>query len=75
MNVARAEQYIQTLLQPEAKHPRQRKAPDVRLFLSGLCQDLAAIQSAGIAAVSSQQETDREIVLTITIPKKGAGVE
>lgn len=75
MNVARAEQYIQSLLKPEEKPVRLRRAPDVRLFLSGLCQDLAAIQRAGIAAVSSQQETDREIVLTITIPKRAAGEE
>ena len=38
--------------------------------LNTLNQNLALIQSAGIAAVSRQQETDREITLTITIPKQ-----
>lgn len=73
MTVARAEAYIDSLVQ----HPpfptgrsRREKAPDVRVFLSSLSQSLALIQSAGIAAVSRQQETDQEIVLTITIPKQ-----
>ena len=42
----------------------------MRGFLSSLTQSLALIQSAGIAAISHQQETDREITLTITIPKE-----
>ena len=42
----------------------------MRGFLNSLTQSLAQIQSAGIAAISRQQETDREITLTITIPKE-----
>ena len=48
---------------------RRRRPPDIREFLNDLTQSLALIQSAGVAAVSRQQETDREITLTITIPK------
>ena len=38
-------------------------------FLNNLTQSLARIQSAGVPAVSERRETEREIVLTITIPK------
>ncbi len=55
---------------PGCPLPPSPRAPDVRGFLSSLTQSLALIQSAGIAAVSHQQETDREITLTITIPKE-----
>lgn len=70
LTVARTERYIEELLAQTARSPRPPRAPDVRGFLSSLTQSLALIQSAGIAAVSHQQETDREITLTITIPKE-----
>ena len=70
LTVARTERYIEELLAQAAHTPRPPKAPDVRGFLSSLTQSLALIQSAGIAAISHQQETDREITLTITIPKE-----
>ncbi|MFR0733562.1 MAG: hypothetical protein ACLSHU_04525 [Oscillospiraceae bacterium] len=70
LTVARTERYIEELLAQAARSPRPPRAPDVRGFLSSLTQSLALIQSAGIAAVSHQQETDREITLTITIPKE-----
>lgn len=70
LNVSRTERYIEALLTPVQTEPPVKKRPDVRLFLSALSQDLAEIQLAGIAAVSQQQETEREIIFTITIPKK-----
>ncbi len=68
MTVSQTERYISSLL--SAPPPKAMpKAPDIRGFLSALVQELAQIQQSGIAAVSRQEETDREITLTITIPK------
>ena len=65
MSVARTEQYIAGLL--EAPVPDTQ--PDVAAFLRGVNQTLNRIQRSGIAAISERRETDRQIVLTITIPK------
>ena len=66
MNVARAEQYIESLLSQE--DPGTYRA-NVGAFLSRLDQSLARIQLSGISAVSERRETENQIVLTITIPK------
>ena len=66
MSVAKAEQYINSLLQE--KETDTPKA-SVGAFLSYLNQSLARIQLSGISAVSERRETDSQIVLTITIPK------
>ena len=66
MSVARAEQYIESLMtQRQSKQPRA----NVGAFLNSLTQSLARIQSSGIPAVSERRETEDRIVLTITIPK------
>lgn len=66
MSVARTEQYIESLL----ADPRQKQAkPDVSAFLKHVSQTLTRIQLSGIPAISERRETDRQIVLTITIPK------
>ena len=66
MSVARAESYIESLLQK--KNAPARKA-NVGAFLNNLTQSLQKIQLSGIPAVSERRETDSQIVLTITIPK------
>ena len=66
MNVARTEQYIDSLLQE--KTPREKK-PNVGAFIQNLTQALSKIQLSGISAVSERRETENEIVLTITFPK------
>ena len=66
MSVARAEQYIENLLNGQ---DAQQKRANVGAFLSYLNQSLARIQLSGISAVSEKRETDSQIVLTITIPK------
>ena len=66
MGVARAERYIDELLE---QAPVQVKKPNVGAFLNSLSQSLARIQKCGVAAVSERRETDSQIVLTITIPK------
>ena len=66
MSVARTERYIEQLLsERDEKQPRA----NVGAFLNSLNQSLARIQLSGIPAVSERRETDRQIVLTITIPK------
>lgn len=66
MSVARAEQYIENLLDAGDKNnPRA----SVGAFLSYLNQSLARIQLSGISAISERRETESQIVLTITIPK------
>ena len=66
MNVARAEQYIDNLLQNGSAQPER---PNIHAFLRGVTQTLSKIQQSGIAAVSERRETDSQIILTITIPK------
>ena len=66
MSVARAEQYIESLLcAPE----ENRRTTDIRAFLKHVTQTLSRIQQSGIPAVSERRETEDRIVLTITIPK------
>jgi len=65
LTVAQSESYIDALLE---KKPA--KAADVHGFLRRLTQGLNLMQQSGIRAVSQRIETDREIRLTITIPKK-----
>ena len=66
MSVARTEQYIAELLCGQ-----KEKAPKINVgaFLKNINQNLAKIQLSGIPAISERLETDRQIVLTITIPK------
>ena len=66
MSVVRTEQYIASLLQEQENRP---SGVNVRAFLRHLNQSLAKIQLSGVAAVSERRETDKQIVLTITIPK------
>lgn len=72
MTVAQTEQYIDGLL--AAKEPAARPPKfvfrDVRMFLNTLNRNLELIRSAGIACDCGREETDREIVLTIRLPKQ-----
>ena len=67
LSVARTEQYISALLDKQERPSPTRV--NVGGFLSHLDQTLARFQTAGIRAVSERRETEKEIVLTITIPK------
>ena len=66
MSVARAEQYIDSLLTTPEKKERK---PNVSHFIQHLTQSLAKFQLSGVAAVSERKETEDQIVLTITFPK------
>lgn len=73
MNVAQAEEYIESLLREiQATPPRRRPTfilKDVRLFLNSLDRSLTLMRSAGVEAGCSRQDTEDEILLTIRIPK------
>lgn len=64
--VARTEQYINTLI---ATSPPAPRTGDIGRFLRQVGATLTRFQSDGIAAISERRETEKEIVLTITIPK------
>ncbi len=73
MNVAAAEAYVEALL-----HQAQRRAParqpiyiikDVRLFLNSLRRGMDTIRRAGVNARYDKQEDEKDIVITIHIPK------
>ncbi len=66
LSVAKTEQYIESLLR---RKEEKEKAPNIRAFIQNLTQSLAKIQLSGVSAVSERRETEKEIVLTITIPK------
>ncbi len=66
MSVARTEQYIDSLLSTEDATGAK---VNIGAFLSYLNQSLARIQMSGISAISERRETEKQIVLTITIPK------
>ena len=73
--VARTERCIDLLLQPPAPPKRELGAfclRDMRVFFNSVNHSLELIRSAGVDAQSQRQETEREIVLTIRIPKREA---
>ncbi len=77
MNVAQAEAYVEKLLQSaHVTPPRGRSTyiiKDVRLFLNSVDRGLHLMRQAGVDAGWDRQDTDREILLTIRIPKRASG--
>ena len=72
MTVKETENAVEKLLTAEAKKPRrrERKAPkDVRLCINTFDKAVAAMKTAGIAAVSEKTETGEYIICTVKIPK------
>ena len=70
--VAKTEQYIDARLAPKATQRRELGTfvlRDVRVFLNSIDHQLDLVRAAGVSASRDRQETDREIVLTIRIPK------
>ena len=66
LNVARTEQYIDDLLKDKSEKPYKA---DVSAFLRSVSQTVSRIQKAGVSAITEQKETDRQIILTVTINK------
>ncbi len=78
LNVAQTDSYIDSLLAPaEAKPQTERRRSfilkDVRVFLNSLSHSLDVMKRGGIAAGMKKQETDDELIVTISIPKKKPG--
>lgn len=77
MNVAQAEAYVEKLLQSaQVTPPRGRSTyiiKDVRLFLNSVDRGLHLMRQAGVDAGWNRQDTDRETLLTIRIPKRASG--
>ncbi len=71
LNVAKTEEYIDSLLAGEKKKP-VIVLSDVRLFLNSVPRGMDVMKRSGIAAESSRKETEKDIVLTIRIPKERA---
>ena len=67
LNVAQAEEYIESILRTPAP---KRDRSGVSALLSSIDQSVARLRSAGFEADSSRREDDREIILTIRIPKQ-----
>lgn len=72
LNVAGTEAYVDKLYHQSKTSKRAvpiYRTKDVRLFLNTIQRGLSIMQSAGVAASLGREETDREITLTIHIPK------
>ena len=74
LNVASADSYIDSLLReseqeekPEAKRTFIMK--DVRVFVNTILHGLDLMKQGGIDAGMKREETDDELILTISIPK------
>ncbi len=77
LTVAKSEEYIEDLLDAakEEEDAAHKKKPsyiikDVRLFLNSINRSLGIMRDSGVPAVYDKSETDDDIILMITIPKK-----
>ena len=66
MSVARAEQYIDSLLRDK---PAEKPRMHLVNFLNSITRYLTKVQALGVPAVTERKETDSQIILTITVPK------
>lgn len=70
LTVRATEQYVESLLSQRPAPPKAKFIlKDVRIFLNSITKHLKLVQSAGIDAQCRQEEDEREIRLTITLPK------
>ncbi len=77
LNVAQTDRYIDSLLAPapeKAGGARRRSfiLKDVRVFLNTVSHSLDVMKKGGIAAGMRQEETEDELIVTISIPKRPA---
>ena len=73
LNVAQTDAYIDSMLSPSPEEkPKPRRSfvlKDVRIFLNSLTKSLDIMKQGGINAGMKKQETDTELIVTISIPK------
>ena len=75
LNVAQTDRYVDSLLAPEEDAPKPGRKrsfilKDVRVFLNSLTHSLDVMKKGGIDAGFKKEETDDELIVTISIPKK-----
>ena len=73
MNVARCEEYIEQLLKKKQSAPRRGTSyviKDVRLFLNTVRRSVEMMKTAGVDAKMQRRDTEGEICLTVSIPKR-----
>ena len=74
LNVAATDAYIERLLEaktaPESEQQKSFILKDVRVFLNTISHSLDLMKQGGIAAGMKKQETEDELIVTISIPKK-----
>ncbi len=74
--VAQSEEYVEQLLKRRQTAPRSGRSyiiKDVRLFLNSVRRSVNLMKTAGVDAKISRRDTEGEICLTVTIPKRAAG--
>ena len=71
MTVAQTEEYIDRLLTapPKRRQKTHLVLKDVRIFLNSVTRGLDLMRRGGIAADMEKRETEKELVVTISIPK------
>ena len=77
LNVAQTDRYIDSLLAPAPEKPKSARKrsfilKDVRVFLNTVSHSLDVMKKGGIAAGMRQEETEGELIVTISIPKRPA---
>ena len=75
LNVAQTDRYIDSLLAPAPEKPKSARKrsfilKDVRVFLNTVSHSLDVMKKGGIDAGFKKEETDDELIVTISIPKK-----
>ena len=74
MTVAMTDSYIDALLEGEKEQEKSEQKrtfimKDVRVFMNTILHGLDLMKQGGIAAGMKRQETENELILTISIPK------
>ena len=84
MNVAQAEEYVESILCAEARVEEIRKEPpkserrqkliikDIRIFYNSIDHAVDIIKKCGIPVESSRQETQEGTLISILLPKRSA---
>ena len=72
LTVAATEEYVDAVLNELAQGRTKRKyvIKDMRLFYNSIDKAVDLLKNAGISAASKRTENEKEITLTITIPKE-----
>lgn len=73
LNVSETESYIDRLLEGKSESPPPKRLfvmKDVRLFLNTVTHGIELMKQSGVNAELKRDETENELILTVSIPKK-----